>query len=333
MNIDNAPEGYAIERITIENPNKKFFILPPKELIEHRSFNCYVDTDLSFNGSDNFSDLPDEIRDRIEPFRKFVAKLLLNGRMGYKFNAKSFGILSFNYSRTGLGELNTLNLEVYESDFFTKQVLHLIYRDLFESGKIEIQSQDDIQAHPLVKFLLPSLGVNAVVETPDRFILITKRSARVVNSPFVRYHISMNEGLSISDYDSTYKRPSISECLKRGLEEELGIKREFDPIESFAFYNLFFIKEIGELGISAHVKLVDNPIFYADKIPELAPISKDGAFEFEGKPIPVVFGKREIQEFIKNSFKEAGKTTVDDVWVPHGLYVLMVVCAYKNIFV
>jgi hypothetical protein len=250
INIDNAPEGYVLERITIEKPNKKFFILPPKELIEHPSFDCYVDTNLSFNGSDDFSDLPEEIRGRIEHFRNHVAELLLNSSIGYKFNAKSFGVSSFNYSRTGLGELNTLNLEVYESDFFTKQVLHLIYRDLFESGKTRIRSQDDIQAHPLVKFLLPSLGINAVVETPDRSILITKRSTRVVNSPSVRYHISMNEGLSISDYDSIYEKPSISECLKRGLEEELGIRRELDPIESFAFYNLFFIKEIGELGIS-----------------------------------------------------------------------------------
>ena len=64
------------------------------------------------------------------------------------------------------------------------------------------------------------------------------------------WHVSMNEAISITDISDTNEAIDLDRCIRRGLNEELGLDMKDISID---YSDLFFLKDPFETGIAAFV--------------------------------------------------------------------------------
>ncbi|HYH79330.1 MAG TPA: hypothetical protein VEX86_06025 [Longimicrobium sp.] len=197
----------------------------------------------------------------LQQHRREVALDFVHGRNGCYFNHPKFGVYGIDVTpRPTSDERRCLSIELYRTDYFTHKVMRGIYRELKARGHPITQADDQADLQRYNSFCT-SLGLNAVVIlTSDRegaALVLTRRSKLASETRGrKRYHVTMNEGLSMTDYDSYEGRVSFKQWLRRGLDEELNLPSALvDERVHASFDDIFLVTELFEIGIVATVEI------------------------------------------------------------------------------
>jgi hypothetical protein len=280
--------------------------------------------DLSFNGKNDFQDLIQQtgitnLIDLIEKHRYIIANEFLNKQNGFHFNGEKFGVFNLStFNSVGKDERASISLSVFNTDYFTHRVFGSIYGELAQlNHPITRGELEDINRYNCFN---TSFGVNTlvVVDSPEgEKALLCERAVHSSNTTKKGlFHVTVNEGLSQTDWDPYYKSIDLKECLERGIYEELGLTQE-DLNEfqaNICFYDVFLERNRFELGITSSIKLnttFEEGIFNLvakDKVLEIASIK------------PILIDKTHLNQFIN-----------DHDFIPHGLYALKMFAARRRI--
>jgi hypothetical protein len=290
------------QKLQLREKEKQYAYVDNQKNIFHK--------DQSFNGSSDFNDIATlttirELPSLIEKHREIIGEHFLNSYDGLHFNDEKFGIFNLRQTRSGKMENTLVELELFKTDYFTHRVFRSIYKELKEANH-------PIQSVGRDKYLdyrpfLTSFGINTLLiceGESGKEVILSKRSS-CVHGNKASYHITMNEGLNMMDQDC-FGTINIENLLKRGLEEELGIKDIlYDSITKAAFYDLFLERNKFEIGITSVVCLDLDFTKYI-----LPLIARDKNFEFDSF-VALPLQKEEIKAFIQTH-----------EFIPHGLYTL-----------
>lgn len=336
--LNTGSQPYTSSSIEVEVKDQFFYISVPNDLIpelkrkyetQDIEFDKFflIHPDTGFDGASDFTEMGakckiGDLPELIEEARYEVAKSFIKSENGLYFNAKKYGVWSVDFtSKFGKKENRHLRLSLYHTDYFTFKVMQNIFKKI--SVREDIVS--DITPKKLNKYnlFLNSFGVNALLLLKDKNLgdicIFTERSilASDTNRSNI-YHITMNEGLNQEDMDDLDGKVRLSNCLERGLWEELGLNNDYYAQDMTSdFHDLFLVKSSFQLGISASVFIKDMGF---DDLYSRAEIAKDKKLEV-GKLKPVNFEKKTIEKFLlKNEF------------IPYSKYIVARICSHKGIF-
>ena len=298
-------------KLTLENQeSKKGFLSEQKSVFR---------TDESFNGTSNFEDLAEltkipNLPTLINKHRILVGEKFLHAEEGMLFNAKKYGIFNLNFTRFGETEQPGVEIDLFETDYFTHRVFRSIYQELKEDG----HTIQNVTAHNFLQYkpFFTSFGINTLLITEGvngKEIILSKRSQQI-NTKKSMYHITMNEGLSSIDKDP-FDKIDLELCFKRGLLEELGITEKLYNLSvRGSFYDFFLEFNNFEIGLTSVLEMELN--FEKDINPLVA---RDKVLE-SSYFVSIPLKEKEIREFVKKN-----------EFIPHGLYVLERVLLRENI--
>lgn len=186
----------------------------------------------------------------------------------FNFIADQYGI----YAAEENEKRGCLILYVYKTNYFTFRVMNSLYEKtpiLHTIAKRMCLNQDNKafrkEGFRLLFPFFASLGTNIIIELlsqeKGRGFLIQKRNDKVFGSTS-KYHISVNETFSFTD--KVGNRPDIPECVRRGIEEELGLDLEEEWKDDkrhkrISYMDIFLNPDRGNLGLSIIYKTDINP--------------------------------------------------------------------------
>ena len=160
-----------------------------------------------------------------------------------------------------------LTMDVYRTDHFTWQVFKEIFKankPFFQEVMLRVNQADDREKQYLVKllaFLFSSFGIDIIIEglncRKERQIIITARSAKIEKDRKATLHVSVNETFSRTDSVENNEKYSFIECVRRGIEEEIGIPQTLITENVISFHDFAIVTDEGEIGLSCHVDLSD----------------------------------------------------------------------------
>jgi len=300
------------KKIIEEKESKKGFDRDQKTIFQK---------DNSFDGSSSFEDIAqmtkiENLPELIEKHRKIVGEKFINSKEGLLFNAKKYGIFSLNFTRFGENEEPGVEMDLFETDYFTHRVFRSIYHELKGQG----HQIANANAHNFLQYrpFFTSFGINTLLiceGDQGKEIILSKRSTKV-NTQKSMYHITMNEGLSTTDKDP-FGKIDLELCFKRGLLEELGITEKlYNLSKRGSFYDFFLEFNNFEIGLTSVLETELNfekdikPLVARDKILE--------SFEFVAIPLK----QKKIKRFVE-----------ENEFIPHGQYVLERVLLRENIVI
>lgn len=245
--LDNPRRPYQLEDVSFVDLGDKYLVDIWSDVPEFDDPRHFINRGLTSMSSENvFSHIT--IEDVFEAKR--VARELVERKKqtGWNiFNGKKFGISNVMRTRTPEMEHHQLVFTVYETDYFT----HLFARKLYTI----LRARRDVSIDPASSFtefsgLLTSFGLDILLFVPkdgSPHVVLTKRSNNVANQVGAGlWHVSMNEGLSLSDrFAASF---DANATFYRGFDEELNLSRKSishaELFEPFIEYNNF------ELGIA-----------------------------------------------------------------------------------
>lgn len=222
------------------------------------------------------------------------------------FNGKKYGIKKIAVTRTADEHENSvLTIHLYETDYFTYLVMGQLSRELTEI-ELALPRTNSIQTLNNYYPFLTSLGVNALVVSTtgddQGKVALCLRSGNIDNmNGEARWHVSMNEGLSVTD--KVGERVYLDNCVQRGLEEELHVRLANTSTKSgyaqgrVYFGDLFLVSETFEVGITA-VCLLDMPCV---EIAEAHRKAKDGALESDSDLAFIDLNAAAAKKFIREN--------------------------------
>lgn len=169
-----------------------------------------------------------------------------------------------------------------------------IYRRIYKNNK-DIVPDNNSESYNKMRYFLTSMGMNVLLYLKDEGkIVFAKRSGKLINMTKSMWHVSMNEAISITDISETNEAIDLHRCIRRGLNEELGLDMRDISID---YSDLFFLKDPFETGISAFVT-VKNRSFSELKI--LYSAAKDKELESEDL-IAVDLSPKALSKFMKEN--------------------------------
>jgi hypothetical protein len=184
---------------------------------------------------------------------------------------KSNNAIHFIGDKIGLKNFDiknkSLSIYAYKTDHFTWQVFKEIFKKnkpFFQDIVLRINKANLKEKQVLVRllaFLFSSIGIDIVIEGKDcnkkRKMIITARSGNIEKDKKSSLHVSVNETFSRTDYFSGHQgeRYSLYSCVKRGIEEEIGIPEEYIKDKYIEFHDFAIVTDEGEIGLSCHVNL------------------------------------------------------------------------------
>ena len=271
--IDSAIPKFEIDGQSIAPTEERFF-LRPKRGIGFEEINVSMDKyfnsapfvfgDDEIFGSNKLEklveitgipDLPERIsRSRDKVSAKFLAK-----QDGKIFNGKKFGLRNFAFDRVGDDERSRLDLRVYETDYFTHSVMQDVIQEYMNHNKsfiIEVEKDISTINRRYYPFLT-SVGLNVFIFTDlKRNIIFSRRSSSIAfgNAAEGKLHVSMNEGLSFTDFEFQQRgegQVTLVNCFRRGMREELGFSEYDSRIGDLNVYDIFVVKRSFQFGLFA----------------------------------------------------------------------------------
>ena len=307
--IDHADPFYEYTDIEIINAGKNCLDCPEpyKQQIKEKRNNINFEKDFFFTKNTCLEDLDEMtgikgLADLITKHKEITGRWFLDelDKAYTIFNGKKFGIYSIKSHRLRDAEDPGLSIEFYETDYFTHKVMRSVYQELKSlNHPICNMKTYPIEGIDHLRPFMTSFGVNTFLivnsEKADKSIVFAKRSKRTANTRESIWHVTMNEGLSLTDIEG--KDISLVKCLHRGLNEELGIKEHhYKDIEKEKFMDLFLVMDNFEVGISSVVVMDAS----ADKVKNLHSIAKASVLETE-EICAVDFNSRDINRFISEN--------------------------------
>ena len=316
--VENAIPEY--KKINIVPSGKKLFVNIPidyQDCLKEHSFY----PNLSFDGTSSFRDLSIQtgiydLEKLIEIHSKKIAECFVNGIDGCKFNEKKYGVFDIDIGmREGVNEAPVCSITTFETDFFTYRVFYSIYQEL-KQREHDICKIDNLTKLKKYNCFLCSIGLNVLACVDSNSfgldeLILTKRGNETINYQNM-YHISVNEGMCYMDYNPSSYRFDVENCVFRGIEEELGISRDYHIKNNsdIQFWDLFVSKDTFDFGITCYIELKN--IYFRD-IQSL--IAKDKKFEIS-KLETVLAKKSDIEKYVTaRTFIPQGLYTVNSYFI------------------
>lgn len=178
------------------------------------------------------------------------------------FIGDKIGINGFHYDG------NKLCIHGYMTDHFTWKVFKSIYQSESVKNTLKQVIRRINIANPTeknyiiacLKYLLSSFGIDIIIHgktaTGKRGMLVGLRNGGIEAKGNCKLHVPVNESFSSTDRaegDATYY--SLYECARRGIEEELGIRRSLIPSQNILFYDFAIVTDEGEIGLGCQLDL------------------------------------------------------------------------------
>lgn len=285
--LDHGIPHYLHANITLRHSKNSFFIgVPAKYRDELMSFDFEYRPTISLEGNDDlertFQFLNDSnVSSAIQIAASQVAEELIldlqNGET--RFNNEMFGVNKVRSQRLDKDEDAGFTIDFYKTDYFTYRTCVKLYqRYNGHEDRLQVEKLQDLNKYAP---FLASFGVGTFIiinqGNGDEVIVGLRSKGVVVDQG--RYHFTMNEAFSMKDVDE-YGQPSLSACLFRGLEEELGISPIFKKyISDYQFLDLLLGVDRFEMGITSIARIKLNATFTFNKLRECYSIAKDSKLE------------------------------------------------------
>lgn len=264
--IDHANSFYKDDHndknLIIKNSNKSFFWSIPEKYREALINKGFIKDNYNTNYSSrqnqqhilerltNFLTTyygleNNQIKDLFNEVSKQTVEFFLDKTGTKSFNGSVLGLYNVSRNRTISPELPTIDLQLYESDYFTFNFMNNLYKKLNEinSLKFTINSIDDVNT--LVPFL-NSVGIGGFICFDRGYgleILFARRGPNVACPNHI--HFTFDETFSLTDQielSGIYEYDHVR-CLKRALKEEVvGRDNEFDKRVEYGFTDVAVIK-------------------------------------------------------------------------------------------
>ena len=308
ISLDHGDPYYYSSNLITQKSDKELYISIPDGILERiREYDPEFETrhSRSFNGTSSFKELQDitgivDLEALIDKHTDIVAneflKIIKAGRL--IFNGEKFGVKRIVRGRKNADEEAALRIEFYKTDYFTHKVFRSIYRELKETNH-EIRKVSDIsQLAPYYPFLT-SFGMNALLIIDNcgvEEVVLAERSKYMSNmGDKSLWHVTMNEGLSITDIQEN--RIDLYKCVNRGLKEELGIREKYmEEITSKVFQDLFINLDDFEIGVTAIIK---TEMQY-ENIEDLYKIAKDAELE-TNQLMSIKTTRKDVKKFLESN--------------------------------
>ncbi len=305
--LENAIPYYKKDNLHLYDSGACLFISIPNKY--KKSFNqkkIEMRESVYLDGSTNLLQAIDKLgvlnpkellKDCVEEVALIFNTDLENGFM--RFNGLMYGVKKVRNERLTLEEEAGLDVLFYKTDYFTFRVFAKIYEKLNknESSVFKVEKLQDLNSYsPFLSGF--GLGTFIIINQGkgDEIILGRRSSGVVVDKG--KWHFSMNEALSMKDVDE-YGQPSLSACLFRGLQEELGISQKYKKyIKQYEFLDFILNPDRFEIGITSFVRIELTNEFTLKNLMEFYSIAQDGKLETSTIiSLPI----NEIDEFIKKN--------------------------------
>jgi hypothetical protein len=329
------------DQLSIRDTGRKFFIAFPADLLpllqrryEARGQSlpqCFdVHETVFLDGTSNLGAIGAECD--IEDFdallahhRRQVALDFIHGRNGCYFNHRKYGVDELDVVlRKTDDELPCLSLELYTTDYYTHKVMRRIYKELRGRGH-SIASVDDQADLNRYRAFCTSLGLNVVVcltNEKEGMVFVLSRRSKLASETGGRslYHVTMNEGLSITDFDPFRQQVSFPQWLSRGLEEELNLKPDvlLEHVASSSLDDVFLVRGLFEIGLAGTIDIKGMTV---EELWARAQSAKDRNLEVAGlDAVPAQADK--LKAFLRTH-----------EMIAHGRYVLARIAARRGIVI
>ncbi len=230
---------------------------------------------------------------KLEEQRISIANDFAERKNGIYYNSERYGVLySDDFGRTCDEQENTkLKINLFRTDYYTQKIVENTLASFLKKDYIDL---DFLNKN--MRGLRCSLGVSVIILLPSNEIILTRRSKNVSygssNKQWI--YVSVTETFTYTDYDNYQKKPDITLCIERGLQEELGIDR--NAIEKIKIYNMFYEKKFFQDNILAFVQLKKHVTY--DVV--TSNYAKDKELEV-AEIIPVKNSINAIQDFISKN--------------------------------
>jgi hypothetical protein len=335
--LSTASEAFAADAIEFNVTDKHFYVsFPIDRLLElknhYKTANKNLEdffelhNDQYLDGSASFSGIAEEtgiadIPERIEKSRRRIAQQFLDAENGAYFNKSKYGVYSVKFcEREGKTEARHVNIQLFSTDYFTRKVIADVYKGLYPHA---INAKDvDLELLGKYRAFMTSFGVNAIILLDGKYneqLVLSERSTLASEtSSKATLHVAMNEGLTQDDMDPNDKRVRISNCLERGLWEELGLDNDiFSQKMTAEFHDLFLVRNVFELAVSASVNVHEMTF---EELYQRAQKAKDRKLEV---------AKLELIPFVKRRLEPLlAKRRI----VPYSKYIITLMAARKGVY-
>lgn len=197
------------------------------------------------------------------------------------YNKKKIGLCGYRQvQRSGRQEGVFLDLDLYETDYFTHRVMRRVFLDLrLSRPTLFSETPAPYEVMPYLRYFTTSFGMNIVATTrhsQGRRFYMTRLSARQGNAnQHGLWHVSANEGVSFDDViDGAVIMGSV---VERALKEELGVCYH-EPTDETLWFEFAIDQRNLEPYISCLVHLAtDRDAFYRSKMH----LARDDRREFQ----------------------------------------------------
>lgn len=306
--------GNGKEEILLGPPNDDFFFSMPADIKERiLQIKPEFDNTKWTKSQDFFQDQEETFLNRVaksvnisvqqfqevfERKKREVAEVFLKKVEDSEpyFNGEVYGIQRMDVSREGENERATLKIKSYKSDYYTHRVMAAIFQELYVTNPTLAPTKLSEEYNKL-KYFLTAIGMDVLIILEDEeSIVFAKRSGNLINMTQDKWHVSMNEAISITDLTFDQSKISLENCIIRGVNEELGVKLGGEGGYKFSIYygDAFLLQNPLETGISAFV-FIEGLSFGDLKIAYAA--AKDRELETIGLT-KVKYNNRELKKFV-----------------------------------
>lgn len=322
--LSHGTPFFANTNLTVSAPNEQFYFSMPEQIhtaissknpdFEHTNWEkpCIYwknedESNLLLSIERITNDISrEEIRELIENKKKEIAEMFLSKCSQAFFNGEKYGIKEIKDRRVGNEEKAKIVITSIRTDYYTHRVMAAVYQELLKTGKLT--SPDGLENINDYYPFLTSMGMNVLLVIENRKkVVLTKRSKRLINMEEDQWHLSMNEGISITDL--LIDGIDLEGCVRRGLKEELGL--DYNNFVRFSLYysDIFFLKNPLEVGILAIVlidDLTESMVRESYNIAQDAPLESTGNDETGLTFLPL--SKSKIGRFCEgNNITDAAK--------------------------
>lgn len=322
-NISIIAEGLPIfnidEHIQISISNHCFMLKTPVELCKRYPsiFKNHSDSDIWLKNCgvyeiEHFFEIQDLVP-ILEECKREVTTDFMNRSGGCFFNNYLYGLISadgFGRSEDS-NETPILTLEFFKTDYYSHKVMWQLTQKLRKMGKLPTERLSVEQLNNLYHCFRTSLGISIIAILPStNEIVLTRRSKTSSYGEGKEWiYVSVTETISETDFDDSnnIRKLSVMKWIKRGLNEELGLKdisSHYDDT-TIQLYDMFFENYFYQDGLTASIMLSEKM-----DIEQLRTLpAKDKKLEV--KEIFTIPNKpSDIEQFINNNHSEMREQTI-----------------------
>jgi hypothetical protein len=192
--------------------------------------------------------LPDELSEWRDEVAREQARRKAAGD-SHAWNGANYAVDDLIVSRAGPQELPEVTLVLKHSDYFTFLATQQLDRRFPGGATPRTRYLEGRELSQVPDFMRSCFGLNVAVVTCDDWLLVSRRSSRVVTGKG-QWNSSANEGLSRDKDSAGGLPPDLFEAAGRGLREELQLSSGRYDLHLLAFHVVTSLSQWGALFVA-----------------------------------------------------------------------------------